>query len=760
VCLYAAQKPATKTEGMIQIRRFYKHLVERSSTSSYSQRQLNRASVWDPIATVALILLLVFFGFPRAYGQNDVLTQHNDVSRSGLNPNEIFLTPANVNSNQFGKLFTQNVDGIIVGQPLYASQVLMNDGLLHNVVYVATQHNTVFAFDADNNQGSNAVPLWSVSLNDAGTTDPIADYGCTGTHFTEIGITGTPVIDSAKTTLYVVAKTVIAGQRAFSLHALDIKTGGELLGGPRVITGTAPSSNGSGTFNPIYQLQRPALLLENEMLYIGFGGNGCDEYPYNGWLFAYDSHTLAQQAAFLVTPDGTRASIWQGGSGPAADEFGNIYVVTANGTYDGPAAKNDFGDSVLKMGWDGNSFGVLDYFTPYNQLELAEDDLDLGSSGPLILPDQPGLYGHELVAGGKQGTLYLLNRDNEGQFTSTSDNVIQSIPGAVVSELNGVPSYWNQSVYVAGESDHIKQFALINGALTTTPVSQTTVAFTGPGPASTSISSNGDSNAILWALAHNTNTLYAFDPTNLANEFYNSAQAPKLRDKLSPLIRFATPTISNGKVYIGGKSTLTVYGLLPSLTAVAGNNQTGQEKSVLPVGLSVMASDAYHSLPIGGVSVTCKDGGVGGVFAPGATQVTASAGTATFNYQLPTKLQVVTITCSSTSYRSAVFTETAVIGPPARMTIVSGNNQSALPNTALPNPLVLKVVDSNGFGVPGVTVNFSDNGAGGFFSARSMVTGSNGEVSAQYTTGPTAGKVTVTGSSTGLTSATLKVTVE
>lgn len=730
---------------------------ERNSTSAESKQPNSRQKALSAIIAKTTVILVL--GIATAYAQNDVLTQHNDVSRSGLNSNETFLTPQNVTAGTFGKLFTQNVDGIIVGQPLYASNVLMNDGNVHNVVFVATQHNTVFAFDGDNNQGNNAAPLWAVSLNGAGTSDPIADYGCTGTHFTEIGVTGTPVIDSAKTTLYVVAKTVTAGQRAFSLHALNISTGAELLGGPVVINGTAPSSNGSGTFNPIYQLQRPALLLESGTLYIGFGGNGCDEYAYNGWVFAYNSQTLAQTGAFLVTPDGTRASIWQGGAGPAADEFGNIYVVTANGTYDGPESKNDFGDTVLKMGWNGSTFGVLDYFTPQNQLQLAQQDLDLGSSGPLILPDQPGLYPHELVAGGKQGTLYLINRDDMGEFNPDADDVIQSIPKAVVGELTGVPSYWNGSVYVAGDLDYIKQFALINGALTTTPVSETSVVFQGMGPASTSISANGSSNGILWALAHSTNVLYAFNATNLS-ELYNSSQAPKLRDKLSPLIRFATPTVTNGKVYIGGRSTLTVYGLLPGLSILAGNNQTGEEKSVLPVPLTVSVTDSYLASPIGGVSITCKDGGVGGKFTPSATQSTSSAGTAAFNYQLPAKTLTVTITCSTASNVSAVFTETAVVGAPARMTLVSGNLQSANPDTVLANPLVVKVVDSNGFGVPGVTVNFSDNGAGGSFSPQSAVTGSTGLGSTQYTTGSAAGKVSVTASSSGVNTVTLKVTVE
>jgi len=720
----------------------------------------------QPMTRLAVILFALCLGVSLAWGQNNVLTQHNDNTRSGLNPNETRLTPANVTVSSFGKLFTQSVDGVIAGQPLYASQVLMNEGNVHNVVYVATQNNSVYAFDADSALGKNASPLWSVSLNDGGTPDPIADYGCTGTHYTQIGIMGTPVIDPGVTTLYVVAKTVTgagtSAVRNFSLHALDVTSGSELLGGPKVITGTAPSTNGSGTFNPIFQMQRPALLLQNGVLYIAFGGNGCDEYAYNGWLFAYDSQTLHQEFAFLVTPGGARASIWQGGSGPAADEDGYIYVVTANGTYDGPTAANDFGDSVLKMGWIGSVLSVLDYFTPYNQLQLSQQDLDLGSAGPLILPDQPGLFPHELVAGGKQGTLYLVNRDTPGEYSSDDDDVIQSIPGAVVNELTGVPTYWNNSVYVAGEMDYIKQFALVNGLLTQQPVSQTTVAFTGAGPASTSITANGNSNGILWAIRHTNPALFAFDPTNLANEFYNSTQALKSRDHLLPVIRFATPTISNGKVYIGGTTALQVYGLLPVLSVVTGNNQTGVEKTVLPTALSLMATtaSAYGSGPLAGVSVTCKDGGVGGVFTPSATQTTTAAGTVTCSYQLPGQARAVAITCSSTGYTSALFSETSTVGPPVRMSTVSGNNQTAPPNTLLTAPLLVKVVNATGFGVPGVTVNFTDNGAGGTFVATSVVTSSNGNASAQYTTGPNAGKVTITASTAGVKSVSLKATVE
>ncbi len=712
------------------------------------------------VTIVALIFFVLCLGCSLAWGQNnynDVLTQHNDNTRSGLNANETLLTPANVNVNSFGKLFTQNVDGAIAGQPLYASQVTMNDGNIHNVVFVATQNNTVYAFDADSAQGNNASPIWSVNLDDGGTPDPISDYGCTGTHYTEIGIMGTPVIDPGKTTLYVVAKTVTGtgpnAVRNFSLHALSIVNGSELFGGPMIITGSAPSQNGSGTFNPVLQMQRPALLLENGVLYIGFGGNGCDEYAYNGWLFAYNSQTLQQKSAFLVTPDGTRASLWQGGSGPAADENGYIYVATANGTYDGPApaGNNDFGDSVLKMTLNGNALSVLDYFTPYDQYQLMKDDLDLGSSGPLILPDQPGMYPHELIAGGKQGTLYLVNRDDLGQFNSNTDNVIQEIPNAVASELMGVPTYWNGSVYLAGEGDHIKQFPLVNGQLTQQPVSQTPIAFTGFGPASTSISANGNTNGILWVIRHSSPTLFAYDPTNLANEFWDSTQAPQLRDRMVPVMRFATPTISNGKVYVAGSSALEVYGLLPSLSVVSGNNQYGMEKAVLPIPLTLLAGES--STPVPGVVVTCRVEPGGGKLSPSTPQTTNSSGTITYSYTLPLKVEGITITCSSPGYISAVFTETCASGPPKSMSISSGNNQTAPPNAPLA-PLVVDVVDANGLGVPGATVNFTDNGAGGTFVAPSVVTAPNGTATAQYTFGPKTGNVTITASSSKLTNLT------
>ena len=715
---------------------------------TYPSPEISLAMIWScavrkRMALMAVaILALVCLSFSVASAQNDVLTQHNDVGRTGQNLNETFLTPSNVNVQQFGKLFAQDVDGIIVGQPLYASTVLTVDGLVHNLVIVVTQHNTVYAFDGD----TDLDPIWAVSLNDGGTPDPITDFGCKGTGFKEVGITSTPVIDEAKTTIYVVAKTVNGENRQFALHALDIRSGNEILGGPVTITGTY----GPDSFLVQYQIQRPALLLENGLIYIGFGGNGCDVYNYNGWLFAYDSQTLEQQAVLEMAPNGRQASLWQGGTGPSADEFGNIYVVTANGPYDGPNGKDDYGDSVLKMGWNGSTIGVEDYFTPYNQQYLDDNDRDLGSAGALILPDQPGMYPHELIAGGKEGTLYLINRDNLGQFNPAMDDVIETLPDVAPFELTGSPAYWNGNVYVSGDRDYIKQFPLINGLLTSQPVSQTTVFFGGTGAASTSITANGTQNGILWALEHAAHILYAFDPTNLATMLYNSEQALHGRDELSLTIRFVTPTISNGKVYVGGKTQLTVYGLLPILTTPTGNGQTGVPMEVLPVPLTVLVSDAYTKAGIPGVAVTCNDNGAHGTLLPSATQTTDVTGTATFQYQLPIKQEAITITCSNPTTTTTTFSETSAAGAPAKLKAALGNRQVGPPNTMLPKPLVVKAVDANGNAVNGVTVNFTDNGAGGTFSATSPVTDSKGEASTQYTTGPNPGKTTVIASTAGV----------
>jgi hypothetical protein len=698
-------------------------------------------------------------GLGVAYGQTDVLTHHNDNSRAGLNAQETILSPSNVNPNQFGKLFAQPVDGIIVGQPLYVRDVLLADGSKHNVVYVATQHDTVYAFDADSNQGGGAAPLWSVSLTNGGTSVPISDHGCTGTHYTEIGIMGTPVIDAAKTTMYLVAKTRENGEHIFRLHALDITNGAEEFGGPVEIGGSAPSQTGPVPFDPVVHIQRPALLLANGTIYIGFGSNGCDKFAYHGWLFAYDAHSFQQLAVFLTTPDDKGAALWQGGAGPSADATGNVYVATANGGFDAFFGGSDYGDSVLKMGWTGTTFGVIDYFTPYNQQFLAENDRDLGSSGVLLLPTQPGAHPHEMVAGGKAGTLYLIDRDTLGAFHQDNDSqIVQSLTG-VVQRLKGVPAFFNGSLYVAGDRDFIKQFSLSGGLLSLQPISQTPNAFNGNGPSSISISANGQTNGIVWAMQHTGAALQAYDATNLSLQLYSSNQALHNRDKLSDLARFTTPTVANGRVFTGGKKELSVYGLLPSLFAAGGNGQTGNAGFDLPVPLTVQANDPYTLQPLTGVAVACRDGGAGGKFSS-LNLTTDTSGMASVNYRLPVKPLIVTITCTSPNFSSAFFTETSVIGPPAHLNVVSGNNQVAPPNTLLASPLVVKVADAHNNGVSGIAVNFTDNGAGGVFTANSGTSDPNGNVSTQYTTPGRTGKIKISASANGVPVKNLTVTVQ
>jgi len=701
------------------------------------------------IASALLVLCVCLLVPSLAYGQTQVLTEHNDVSRSGANTNETLLTPANVNFNTFGKLFTQSVDGYVVGQPLYLSAVKFTDGSTHNVVYVATQHDSVFAFEADNLQ----TPLWNVSfINPAAgiTTVPISDYGCGGTLFTEIGIVSTPVIDPAAGTLFVLAKTLENGAYIFRLHALSVTTGADVIP-PTVITASVSTNNGTLQFNPAIQMQRPALLLENAAIYIGFGSNGCDTYAYNGWLLAYDATSLQQVGAFVTTPNGKQGAIWQAGGGPAADVDGTIFLATGNGTFDANTGGSDYGDSFLHLSPASSGLTVLDYFTPYDQQTLASNDLDLGSGGVLLLPDQDTPDTHELLGGGKTGTLYLVDRDNMGGYNSLGDTqIVQSIPQASLGELDSVPAYWNGNVYIGGQSDSIKAFSLSHDLLSSQPTSQTSVVSIVPG--SVSVTSHGLNNGILWAIPLNSPaTLYAFDANNLNTVFYNTGQAPGARDMLGIVPKFVAPTIANGKVYLGGTSTLTVYGLLPLISPAAGNNQSAYVGTTLPVPLQVQVADAYQGNPIANASVTCKDGGVGGSFSAVMPMITDSQGQASTTYTLPKKAQTITITCTSTGYTSGSFSEVGIAGPVTRGITVSGNNQSGPVSTQLPAALVMQVFDPYSYGVPGVTVTFSDGGAGGTFSSPSAVTDSLGEASTFYTTPSNPGTVTITASTTGIT---------
>src|SRR5271156_5451346 len=538
-------------------------IFQSKPTENLSRRVGIRMPRPQRITTVSVIfftlLALCISALPplRAYGQASVLTHHNDVGRTGQNLNEIILNTTNVNAATFGKLFVQKVDGSIVGQPLYVPGVQLPNGTTHNVVYVATQHDSVFAFDADNNLGANANPLWTVNYPKS-VPDDAANYGCGGVSYIEGGLMGRPVIDPTTNTLYAVAETLVTGQYYFTLHALDITSGAEKFGGPVTISATVQTGAGIINFTAAYQMQRPALLLLNGAVYIGFGSNGGDAYSYHGWLLAYSASTLQQLGVFITTPQGMKGSLWGSGGGPAADDEGFIYVSTANGTFDYSAGGSDFGDSLLKLSTVQNGFTVQDYFTPYNQLILDDSDVDLGSGGLMVLPDQSGAYPHELVGGGKQGTLYLVDRDAMGEYNEAEDMVVQEFP-EITPSIKTVPAYWNGNVYLAGQKDYIKMFPLSAGSLPSQPAQQTSILFNDRGP-SISISANGTTNGILWAMLHGTPVLYAFDATNLSSELYDTTQAAKLRDRILSTSRFVVPTVVNGKVYVGGLNELYVFG--------------------------------------------------------------------------------------------------------------------------------------------------------------------------------------------------------
>ncbi len=498
-----------------------------------------------------------------------IFTHHNDNMRSGVNATETVLTPSNVNQAQFGKLFSYSLDGVSYASPLYVANVNIPGQGFHNVLYVATEHNTLYAFDAD---GVSSTPLWQKSFLGSGvTTVPCSDVGECGDIQTEIGITGTPVIDQTTNTIYLVVKTKEGANYFQRLHALDITTGAEKFGGPVAINATVPgngngSSGGNMPFNILRHNQRPGLTLVNGVIYIAWSSHG-DQAPWHGWVMGYNATTLAQTMKFCATPDNNGGGIWQSGLAPAADSAGNIYFTTANGNFNVNTGGKNYGDTVVKMNSAGN---VVDYFTPFDQATMDSGNFDLSSAGPALLVDQPGATPHLMVTAAKGGTIYVINRDNMGHFHSGNDSQIyQTIPNALAhggpEEGNySAPVFFNNRVYYAAINDNLKTFQLTNGFFTTTPTSQSTVTYPNRG-GSFSVSANGTSNGILWAIQDNNpsnGVLRAYDPNNLGTEYYNSNQAG-IRDNFGVATKFAHPVVINGKVYVMSQGQVVVYGLLP-----------------------------------------------------------------------------------------------------------------------------------------------------------------------------------------------------
>jgi fibronectin type 3 domain-containing protein len=540
-----------------------------------------------------------------------VFSFHNDNSSTGLNPAETILTPATVNAAGFGKLFATPVDGQVYAQPLYLAGVNVPGQGTHDVVFVATEHDSLYALDADT-----GALLWKDSFLSAGlpgaviTTVSSNDIG-TGDITPEIGITATPVIDPATNTLYVEAKTkeVVNGTThyVYRLHALNVADGTEKFGGPAVIADTTfdgsnygyvsgPTVTGSGdgsvggqiTFNAMRQMVRTGLTLVNGVVYLGSASHG-DKGPYHGWVLGYGAADLSLKAAFNTTPNGGLGGIWQGGGRIASDAQGDLYFETGNGTFDVPPAgglppNGDYGDSFLRLTVDPsssagnqngnpNGFGlkVVDYFTPNNQDNLDLLDLDLGSGAPVVLPDAAGsaAHPHLLVGSGKEGKIYLIDRDHMGQYTAGLDNVVQTLAGAISGSFD-TPAYFNGNLnYVGGSNtgapnDNGKTFAISNGRINpTTPTSQTLETFSYPG-STPSISADGTSNGIVWDLDRGTNQLRAYDAASYATELFTSAQASGGRDALGSVVKFTVPTVVDGHVYVGTSNALVAYGLLTS----------------------------------------------------------------------------------------------------------------------------------------------------------------------------------------------------
>ena len=518
-----------------------------------------------------------------------VLTYHNDNLRTGANIVETALTPSNVNAATFGKLYAFPVDSFVYAQPLYVPNLTIN-GSIHNVVIVVTENNTIYAFDADNKVSS---PLWKAHAGPpvpCSTNQPVPGSNCNLVYVSPgVGITGTPVIDLSQPpngALYVEVRVNPnnAGKYFHALVKLDISTGKQLTGSPVVIEGSVKGNgrdniNGKISFNLASQQNRGALLLSNGIVYVPFGSIN-DAPIFHGWVFGYDASTLQRRYQFMTTPnissnnngDGEEGAIWNGAL--AADAFNNIFTATGNGTWDNSSTVHDWGNSYLKLR-PGTGLVVSDYFTP-KALAFDHDDSDLGTNSVVLLPDQAGPFPHILISGDKNGTLYVVNRDNMGQYNSSADQILAELPNAVGVRVVGNPdcssdirndcnygsgAYWNGNLYFSGVNDSVKAFAISNGALRG-PTSRASQIFGFPG-ASPSVSANGTTNGILWVVEPAKSILHAYDATNVANELYNSTQASGGRDALGSNVKFAPPTIANGKVFIGTQTQLVVYGLLP-----------------------------------------------------------------------------------------------------------------------------------------------------------------------------------------------------
>lgn len=515
-----------------------------------------------------VLLLFLTAGFPLC--AQSVTTSQYDNARSGANRLETALTPRNVNVSHFGKEFALKVDGDVYAQPLFLAGLDIPGKGRHDVLFVATEHDSIYAFDA---YGHPASPLWHVNFLRKGvTTVPADDVECPFIE-PEVGITSTPVIDPDTGTLYVLVRTkeqtAQSSHYTQRLHALAVTTGLEELGGP-VNIGARINGRGTGNqsgkivFDTLRENPRASLLFADGLVYLTWASS-CDVGPYHGWVMAYDAHSLKRRAVFNTSPDGDDSGVWASDTGPAADTKGDLFLATGNGRFDAANGGRDYGDSLLKL--DGQSLKLDDYFAPFNVDKLDADDNDLGSGGPIVLPVQPGPHPHLVIVAGKGGTIYLIDRDHMGHHQANNDGqIVQTVPSAG-GGVFGSMAFWNHNLYVLSNSssDALRQFVLHNGKLTPKVTSGSRFPAISATP---TVSSNGARDGVLWMLRsqagnvdYSNAVLYAFDASDSSRLLYNSEQNPS-RDRVGQAVRFNIPTVVNGHVYVGAKHEVDVYGLL------------------------------------------------------------------------------------------------------------------------------------------------------------------------------------------------------
>jgi hypothetical protein len=527
---------------------------------------VNRRNSINPLLRT-ILGLAIQIGLLQSATHAQITTSQYNNQRTGATLSEKVLTPQNVNSQQFGKLGEFKVDGAVYAQPLFLPAVEIPGKGKHDVLFIATEHDSVYAFDA---YRTTDPPLWQASLLNKQKGEKPVSVRAVACPFIqpEVGITPTPVIDRKTGTIYVLARTSVDRQYFQHLHALAITTGAEKFGGPKLITASVPGRgdgavSGRVQFDALRENPRASLLLVNGVVYLTWASS-CDVDPYHGWVMAYDAATLAQKGILNVTPYGKQGGIWASDTGPAADTEGNIYVPTGNGSFDAASGGKDYGDSVLKLTLKNSAIEIADYFTPFDQAKLSDADADLGSSGSLLLPDQLGAHRHLLLQPTKNSTLYVIDRDQMGKFNANGDAIVQVLRMGGQGAY-GAMAYWNGHLFFATSDDWLRDYTILGGQIKFSKSSNT--KFENPG-ASPTVSANGTQNAIVWAVATKTwdgpdrpAIFYAFDANRIDQPIYSSEQNSS-RDRAATATRFVIPIVVNGHVYFAARGAVEVYGLL------------------------------------------------------------------------------------------------------------------------------------------------------------------------------------------------------